>query len=65
VNTAVILELLIQLTMQAQKLAVLIKTARDQGRDVTDAELASLASDDDVAKAALDAAIAKAKGTGA
>jgi hypothetical protein len=64
-----LVELLLNLSFQAQrigesaqKLGDLIKKARDEGRDVSDEELNALVADDDVAKAALDAAIAKAQG---
>lgn len=63
-NAVVALELLIQLTLQLQKLAELIKVARAENRDITDAELDALAGEDDLARAALKVAIDKAKAEG-
>lgn len=60
-NIAIALELLITLTLQIQKLASLINTARKTGEDI---DISALAADDDIAKAILDAAIAKAKAEG-
>lgn len=59
-NALLVIEALTQALSNAQKLSALLQQAHAQGRDVTDAELAGLRSDDDAAKAALDQAIAKA-----
>ncbi len=61
-NITLALQLLISLTAQAQQLSLLLQKAQNEGRDVTEEELNALVSDDEVAKAALDAAIARAKG---
>lgn len=56
--------LLTQLLAQATALGNLIRTAQAEGRDITPAELDALAAGDDVARAALEAAIARAKSEG-
>lgn len=53
--------LLTQLLAQATALGNLIRTAQTEGRDITPAELDTLAAGDDLARAALEAAIARAK----
>lgn len=53
------IQLMLAALNSASKLGTLIQNARAQGRDVTDAELAGLRAEDDAAKAALDAEIAK------
>ena len=58
------LTLLTQLLGQATALGNLIRTAQSEGRDITPAELDGLAAGDDAARAALDAAIARAKTEG-
>lgn len=60
VNLAVILELLISLTTRVQDLAKLLRTAQAEGRDITAEELDALVADDDIARAALEAAILRA-----
>lgn len=55
------LALLTQLLTQANALGNLIRTAQKEGRDITPAELDTLAVGDDAARTALDAAIARAK----
>lgn len=57
-NALLVIEALTQALANAQKLSALLQQAHAQGRDVTDAELAGLRSEDDAAKAALDQAIA-------
>ena len=56
--------LLTQLLTQATALGNLIRAAQAQGRDITPAEFDALAAGDDSARAALDAAIARAKAEG-
>lgn len=56
-NVALLIQLLIALIGQADKLAKLIHTAREEGRDVSDTELADLFADDDLARAKLQALI--------
>lgn len=56
--------LLVQLLTQATALGNLIRTAQAEGRDITDAELDTLAAGDDRARAGLEAAIARAKAEG-
>lgn len=41
-------------TAQAQKISSLIQTARNENRDITDAELDALRADDDAARKALE-----------
>lgn len=56
--------LLTQLLSQATTLGNLIRTAQAEGREITPAELDTLAAGDDAARAALEAAIARAKREG-
>lgn len=56
--------LLTQLLAQATALGNLIRTAQAEGRGITPAELDTLAAGDDVARAALEAAIARAEAEG-
>ncbi len=58
------ISLLTQLLAQATVLGNLIRTAQAEGRDITAAELDTLAAGDDVARGALEAAIARAKAEG-
>ena len=58
------LTLLTQLAAQVNALAQLIQRAQAEGRDITNAELDSLASGDTAARVALAAAIARAKADG-
>jgi len=55
------LDLLFGLLDRAQAVSQLISAAQKQGRDVTQAELDVLVAEDDAARAALVAAIAKRK----
>lgn len=55
------LTLLTQLLAQATALGNLIRTAQSEERDITSAELDGLAAGDDAARAALEAAIARAR----
>lgn len=55
------LDLLLALLARADTLGSLLRTAQSEGRDITADELDGLAASDDEARAALDAAIAKAK----
>lgn len=61
-NVLALLDLLVRLGQQTQHVIALIKTARAEGRDVTDAELDGLAALDDQKKAELDALISEKKG---
>jgi uncharacterized protein YggE len=56
--------LLLGLLDRAVAWGALIRKAQSEGRDITAAELDTLAAEDDAAKAALDAAIAKARSEG-
>lgn len=58
-----LLGLLLQYSDKIAQIGTLLSTAQAENRDVTDAELDALFAQDDAARAALDAAIAKAKGT--
>lgn len=58
VNELLVIQALTEALASAQKLSSLLQQAHSEGRDVTDAELDSLRSDDDRAKASLDQAIA-------
>lgn len=61
-NIETALSLLIQLLSQADAISRLIQAARNEGRDLSDAELDALVAQDDVARQALVDAIARAKG---
>ncbi len=63
-NALILLQLMIALTEQAQRLQLLLQTAARENRDVTDDELNNVASGDDAARAALQSAIARAKAEG-
>lgn len=56
--------LLLQLIEQAARVSVVIRQAQSEGRDLTAAELASVVAENDVARAALIAAIDKARAEG-
>lgn len=56
--------LLLGLLDRAVAWGAVVAKAQAEGRDITAAELDTLAAEDDAAKAALDAAIAKAKAEG-
>lgn len=56
--------LLLQLTAQAGRVSLLIASAREQGRDLSDAEMAALQGEDAAARVALLEAIATAKAAG-
>jgi len=58
------LTLLTQLLGQVTALGNLIRTAQAEGRDITPAELDTLAAGDDAARSALEAAIARARADG-
>lgn len=60
-NAEILIELLDTLLSNATQIDTLLKTAQSQGRDVTQDELNALFAQDDAAKAALVAAIAKAQ----
>lgn len=60
-NVALALDLLIRYTQAAQTIATLITTARNEGRDITQAEILSLATADDIARQELDTAIIAAR----
>lgn len=50
VNTALALQLLIDLTLQVQRLGQVLKTAQDEGRDVNKDDLVVLRREDDLAR---------------
>jgi hypothetical protein len=58
------LALLNQLAQTLAALSALIQRAQTEGRDITPAELDTLAVGDDIARAALEAAIERAKAEG-
>lgn len=60
-NALVAVDLLIGLLDRATVISDLIRKAQSEGRDITAAELDQLAKEDDTARAALQAAIDKAK----
>ena len=60
-NAALAVQLLLGLLQQSQTIGNLILAAQSAGRDLTDDELNSIIAADDAAKAALSAAIAKAR----
>ena len=55
------LQLLIQLLAQADAISRLIQTARNEGRDISEAEIDNLVMADDAARQALLDAIARAR----
>lgn len=61
-NIDLAISLLISLLSHANEIGTLIRNAQAQGRDITPAELDGLIAKDDIARATLEAAIAKAKG---
>lgn len=60
-GAALAVNVLFGLLDRASSIAALIKTAQSEGRDITQAELDTLVSEDDTAKTALEAAIAQRK----
>lgn len=56
--------LLLQLIEQAARVSAVIRQAQAENRELTSAELAALAAENDVARAALVDAIARAKAEG-
>lgn len=60
-NAALILQLLVELLAQGAQLAMTLKTAQAEGRDLTDAEVAAFLNSDTAARGALQAAIDQAK----
>lgn len=64
-NAELVTQLLLGLLQRAASIAILIRTAQQQGRDVTAAELDAMAAADDTAKAGLDAAIKAARAVSA
>lgn len=60
-NAELAIQLLIALVNQAGTITALLQRAKDEGRDVTDAELDALRTEDDAARALLVEAIAKAR----
>lgn len=48
----------------AQQVSMLLQRAHAEGREITDEELASVIANDDIARSALDKAIADAKAAG-
>lgn len=63
-GAAAAIEIAFQLLDRGMAYMALINKARAENRDVTDAELDAEAAKDDSARAALQAAIVKAKGEG-
>lgn len=63
-NLSVALTLAQHLTTAAANAMALINQARLEGRPITNDELAALASEDDLARAELDAEIARVKAVG-
>lgn len=61
-NLAIAVQILLSLLDRASEIGALIAKAQGEGRDVTPEELDTLSAKDDVAKAALAAAIAAARG---
>jgi hypothetical protein len=60
-NALIATSILLALIDRAAVVSQLIQAARSQGRDISTVELDDLVAEDDVAKAALDEAIATAK----
>lgn len=56
-NVAILIQLLVSLLGQADKIAKLLNAARSEGRDVSEEELATLFTEDDAARARLQALI--------
>lgn len=63
-NIGLALQLLLSLLTQAKEISALINKARQEGRDLTDAELDTARNLDDVARANLEAAIQAKSGAG-
>ena len=63
-NADLLLSLLIALATHAGEISALLTKAREEKRDITDAELQSLFDKDALARAKLTIAIAQAKDTG-
>lgn len=63
-TTAVALTIAEHLLSAAARAVEVVNRARAEGRPVSEAELAELASQDDAARAALDAQIARQRGGG-
>jgi len=61
-NAALAIQLLLGLLDRASAIGDLLKKAKDEGRDLTEAEIDKLVEEDDAAKEALEEAIAKARG---
>ena len=61
-NTDTAITAMLALLNQAASWGALVAQARTEGRDVSDAELNSLAAKDDAARTALEAAIKKRRG---
>ena len=61
-NAALAVQLLLQLLTQTQAIAALLQKAQSEGRDVSDDEIQALASNDDAARAQLQAAIDQKSG---
>lgn len=60
-NATAIIDLILSLVSRLQAAASLIRQARAEGREITDAELDTLVAEDDSARADLVAAIEAAK----
>jgi len=61
-NAAIAVSLILGLLDRASAIGALLKAARAEGRDLTEAEIDKLVAEDDAARTELDAAIAKARG---
>lgn len=57
-NAAILIELLLRVTAQAQAFAALLAKSRAEGRDVTDEELRGLLAADDAKRTELETLIA-------
>ena len=60
-GAVVAINVLFGLLDRATAISALLKTAQSEGRDITTAELDTLVTADDVARAALEVAVAKRK----
>jgi hypothetical protein len=60
-NTSAIIDLILSLVSRLQAAAALIRKARSEGREITEAELDTLVADDNAARESLVAAIAAAR----
>jgi hypothetical protein len=63
-NTLVAVDLVLALLMRAQAISALVAQAQAAGRDLSDAEWTQILADADQSRAALVAAIEKAKAEG-